>query len=70
MKKINSNFSHFKFSERWKNFVEEIHDFLKKELSFNRKLRFSNPYILETQCRRLLIFQTMNSVKSNNLLLK
>ena len=29
-----------------------------------------NPYIAATQCRRPLIFQTMNSAKSNNLSLK
>ena len=35
-----------------------------KELSFCHKLYFSNLYIFATQCRRPLIFQTMNSVKS------
>ena len=38
-----------------------------KELSFCRKLWFSNPYIFETECFRFLKFQTMNSVRSNNL---
>ena len=31
-----------------------------------RKLNFCNPYISATQCRRPLIFQTVNSVKSNS----
>ena len=34
------------------------------------KLYFSNLYIFATQCRRPLIFQTMNSVKPKNLSLK
>ena len=34
-----------------------------KALSLCHKLRFSNPYIFETQCRRPQIFQTMNSVR-------
>ena len=34
------------------------------------KLCFSNPYIFSTQCRKPLMFQTMNSVWSNNLSLK
>ncbi len=38
-----------------------------KELSFCYKLKLSNPYIFVSQCRRPLIFQTMNSVRSNNL---
>ena len=41
-----------------------------KELSFCHKLKYSYPYILATQCRRSLIFQTFNSVKSKNLSLK
>ena len=39
-----------------------------KELSFCHTLYFSN--IFTTQCRRPLIFQTMNSVRPNNLSLK
>ena len=31
---------------------------------------FSNPYIFGFQCRRLLIFSTMTSVRSNNISLK
>ena len=31
------------------------------------KLIFSNPYICLTQCRRPLIFQPMNYIRSNNL---
>ena len=41
-----------------------------KELSFCHKLWFSYPYIFATQCRRTLIFQTMNHVRPNNLSLK
>ena len=41
-----------------------------KELSLCHKLLFSNHYIFGTKCRRPYIFQTMNSVKSNNLSLK
>ena len=33
-----------------------------KELSLCHKLWFSNPYIFATQCRRSLIFETMNYV--------
>ena len=43
---------------------------VRKELSLCHKLRFSNPVICTTQSRRPLIFQTMNSVRSNNLSLK
>ena len=39
----------------------------RKELSLCHKLWFSNAYIFATQCRRPQIFQTMNSVRSNNL---
>ena len=42
----------------------------RKELSFCHKFRFSNSYIFAIQCRRPLIFQTMNSVSSNSLSLK
>ena len=40
-----------------------------KELSFSHKLllKFSKHYIFPTQCRRPLILQTMNSVRSNSL---
>ena len=41
-----------------------------KELSFCHKLKNAYPYILATQCRRPQIFQTNNSVRSNNLSLK
>ena len=41
-----------------------------KELSFCHKLWFSNFNIVATQCGRPLIFQTMNSVRSNNVSLK
>ena len=41
-----------------------------KELSLCHKLCFSNPYIFATHCRKPLTFQTMNSIKSNNLSLK
>ena len=37
-----------------------------KELSFGNKPGFSNPNIFAIQCRRPLIFQTMNSVRSYN----
>ena len=47
-----------------------ISRFYKKKLSFCHKLYFSNLYIFATRYRRPLIFQTMNSVKSNNLSLK
>ena len=40
------------------------------ELSFCHKLQFSKPYICATQCRRPLIFQTMNSVRSNSISVK
>ena len=41
-----------------------------KELSFCHKLGFSNFNIVATQCRRPLIFQTMNVIRSNNVCLK
>ena len=41
-----------------------------KELSFCHELLFSNPYIFATRCCRHSIFQTMNSVRSNNHSLK
>ena len=41
-----------------------------KEMSLCHKLRCFNPYIFATQCRRPLTFQTMNSVRLNNLSLK
>ena len=41
-----------------------------KELSFCNKLWFSNPYIFPTRCFSPLIFQTMNSIRSNILTLK
>ena len=41
-----------------------------KELSFRRRLWSFNPYIYLNQCRKPLIFQTMNSVRSNILSLK
>ena len=42
---------------------------LRNEL-FCHKLKYSYPYILATQCRRPKIFQTINSVRSNNVSLK
>ena len=50
--------------------LENLHLFYGKELSFCHNLYFSNLYIFATQCRRPLIFQTMNSVRPNNLSLK
>ena len=41
-----------------------------KEMSFFNKFLFFNAYILATQCRKPLIFQTINSVRSNCLSLK
>ena len=41
-----------------------------KELSFCRKLRFSNSYNLATRFPRPLIFQTFNSGRSNSPSLK
>ena len=41
-----------------------------KELSLCHKLWIFNPCIFATQCRRPWIFQTMNSIRSNNLSLK
>ena len=41
-----------------------------KELSFCHKFKYSYPYILATQCHRPQIFQTISSVRSNNLSLK
>ena len=43
---------------------------MRKELSLCHKFRFSNPYIISTQCRIPLIFQTFNYVRSNNASLK
>ena len=47
-----------------------ISELILKELSFCHKLYFSNIYIFAIQCRRPLIFQTMNSVRPNYLSLK
>ena len=41
-----------------------------KELSFRRRLWSFNPYIYLNKCRKPLIFQTINSVRSNILSLK
>ena len=41
-----------------------------KELSFCHKLWFSNFNIVATQFRRLLVFQTMKAIRSNNVSLK
>ena len=41
-----------------------------KELSLYHKLCFSKSYIFRFQCPRPKIFQTMNSVRSNNISLK
>ena len=43
---------------------------LTKELSLCHKLKFFNPNIFATQCRRPQIFQTLNYVSSNNVSLK
>ena len=45
-------------------------NYLGKELSLCHKLWFYNPYIYGTQRFRPEIFQTVNSVRSNNLSLK
>ena len=45
-------------------------DPIEKELSLCNKLWCSNPYIFGFQCRRPLTFQTMTSVRSNNLSFK
>ena len=49
--------------------LNSVHGFV-KELSFCHKLWFSNPYMFKTQCCRPLKFQTMKSVRLNNLSLK
>ena len=36
----------------------------------SKSIRFSNPYIFATQCRRSYVFQTINSLRLNNLSLK
>ena len=38
-----------------------------KELSFYHNLKFSNLYIFESRCHRPFIFQTIISLRSNNL---
>ena len=43
---------------------------IKKELSLCHKLKFFNPNIFAAQRRRPQIFQTLNSVRSNNVSLK
>ena len=58
-----------------KNFANELKYYVfftkqTKELSFCLKLKYYYLYILATQCRRLQIFQTIISVRSNNLSLK
>ena len=50
--------------------TEEFQISMGKELSLRHKLRFYNPYIFVAQCRRPLIFQTINSGRSNNQSLK
>ena len=50
--------------------IKDVQKIRAKELSLCHKLRFDNTYIFATQCRRLKIFKTMNSVSSNNLSLK
>jgi len=44
--------------------------FFRKGNGFCHKLKFFNPYIFAIQCCRHLTFQTMNSVRSNNISLK
>ena len=55
--------------KRWTEKSSLCHK-LSKELSFCHKLWYSNFNIVAIQCRRPLIFQTMNSIWSNNLSLK
>ena len=47
-----------------------VPEMLHKGIEFLSQTLFSNLYIFATQCRRPLIFQTMNSVRPNNLSLK
>ena len=47
--------------------VDQETSYKVKEFSLWHKLLFSNLNIFATQCRRPYIFQTMNSVRSNNL---
>ena len=59
-----SNINRAKLHKRFSKWYEI------KELSLCHKLCFSKSYIFGFQCRRPKIFQTMNSVRSNNISLK
>ena len=59
------NFQHWETSR-----TKQFQTFWEKELRFGHKLWFSNYYIFTVQYRRPLIFQTLNSVRSNNFILK
>ena len=58
------------FSRIFQNSNKILQKFSEKELSLFHKLYFSKSYIFGFQCRRPQIFQTMNSVRSNNVSLK
>ena len=60
---------------RWNKFFKSllrnlVFNHFTKELSFCHKILLSNLNIFATQCRRPLIFPTMNAVRSNNQILK
>ena len=57
-------------SSQFKKCIRRSEYFEVKELSLCHKLWFSNYYIFGTKCCSSQIFQTMNSVRSNNLSLK
>ena len=70
-----TRFKFFKFGLRKTKFfnlsyVAELPSAGSMELSFCHKLKFSKPYVFANQCRRPLIFQTLNFVRSKNLSLK
>ena len=48
----------------------DIYSLAAKELSLCHKFWYSSPYIFATKCSRPVIFQTINSVRSNSLGLK
>ena len=50
--------------------LKKLVNYFIKELSSFHKVLFLNLYIFSTRCCRPLIFQTMNSVRSNSLSLK
>ena len=66
------DYSNYSNSTNSTYFSEPLYDppvsnFKIKELSSSYKLWFSYPYIFATRSCRLLIFQTMNYVRSNSL---